>query len=239
MMKKSKNSRNEVLAVIPARKGSKSIKDKNIRLISGKPLIVYSIEHALKSKMINRVIVSTDSKKYASIAKKFGAEVPFLRPDDIAQDDSTDLDVFLHCLKWLEANEGYLPNVCVHLRPTHPIRKVDDIDKMIKILLQNSEIDSVRSIVRSKEIPFKMWLREENGMIQPVVRTNIKEAYNLPRQKLPVSYYQNASVDVVKASVIRKSKSMNGKKIYGYIMDEFFDIDDLSELKTVRRLMNQ
>mgnify|MGYP002544743653 CR=1 FL=1 len=218
----------EVLAIIPARSGSKSVKDKNIREINGKPMLAYSIEHGLKSEKINRVIVSTDSEKYAEIAKKYGAEVPFLRPEEYARDTSLDLEVFEHALKFLKEKEGYVPDIIVQLRPTYPIRKISDIDKMVEIMEQDETIDSVRCIAPAKEIPYKMWLKGENGEIHPLM-TDIPECYNMPRQELPKVYYQNACIDVIRTRVITEEHSMSGKKIIGYEMNENFDIDTEEE----------
>ncbi len=229
----------EVLAVIPARSGSKTTPDKNIRLIAGKPLLAYSIEHALASKLIDRTIVSTDSPVYAEIARQYGAEVPFLRPAEISQDTSTDLETFTHALNWLSENEGYVPDVCVHLRPTYPIRKAEDIDNAIQILLDNPDIDSVRSITPSKDTPFKMWFRGEEGLLSPVVRTYITEACNLPRQLLPETFTQNGCIDVVRTTVITEMKSMTGSKIFGYTMDNNFDIDTEQQLKRAEEYLKQ
>lgn len=223
------------LALIPARSGSKSIKNKNIRKIGGKPLLAYSIIHALKSAYINRVIVSTDSIRYAKIAKEFGAEVPFIRPDNISSDKSTDLEVFRHALNWLKDHEGYEPEICVHLRPTYPIRYIQDIDNMIQIIINNPAIDSVRSIAISPETPFKMWFRQQDGLLRPVVECDINEAYNEPRQFLPLVYLQNASIDVIRTTTIKIKQSMTGDKIYGYIMKENWDIDQMGQLRKARK----
>lgn len=231
--------RYKILALIPARSGSKSIPHKNVRLLAGKPLLAYSIEHALAARLINRVIVSTDSPVYAEIARRYGAETPFLRPPEISQDHSTDLEVFTHALRWLEDKEGYVPDVCVHLRPTHPIRKVEDVDKMVQLLLDNPEIDSVRSVVPAPETPFKMWFRGEDGLLSPVVQTDIQEAYNLPRQMLPQVFLQNACIDVVRTSVVLEMKSMTGKKILGYVMDAFFDIDSEEQFRKAEEYLRQ
>lgn len=215
-----------IIAIIPARSNSKSIRHKNIRQLAGKPMMAYSIEQALASNYINRVIVSTDSEEYAAIAKKYGAEVPFLRPAEYAKDDSTDLEVFVHALEWLAIHENYEPEACVHLRPTHPIRKVEEIDNCIDILLKNQSYDSVRSIAPAPETPFKMWFRDEKGQISPVVTDDtIKDAYNKPRQYLPKTYLQNACIDVVRSSVILEQHSMTGNNLYGYVMSENYDID--------------
>lgn len=214
----------EILALIPARSGSKSVKDKNIRLLAGKPMLVYSIEHAMKSKYISRIIVSTDSEEYAAIARKYGAEIPFLRPKELAGDFSLDIETFEHALNFLKKNEGYEPDLVVQLRPTYPVRNPKDIDHMIEMMLKDDSIDSVRCVAPAKEIAYKMWRETENGEIVPIL-TDIPEAYNMPRQKLPQIYYQNACIDVVKATVITQQHSMSGEKIMPYKLNHNYDID--------------
>lgn len=216
----------KIIAIIPARSGSKSIPDKNIQSLNGKPLLAYTIEQALQSKYIQRTIVSTDSEYYASIAKSFRAEVPFIRPASIAMDHSTDLEVFEHALKWLKENENYEPDLVVHLRPTTPVRNILDIDQMIQMLEKNADADSIRSVVKNTEPVFKMWFINNEGFLSPVVTdSRFPEAYNMPRQALPDSYLQNASIDITRASTILKKKSMTGDTILGYVMEDNFDID--------------
>lgn len=219
-----------ILAIIPARSGSKSVPNKNIRLINQKPMLAYSIEHALKSSKINRVILSTDSEEYARIGRDYGAETPFIRPAEYATDTALDIDVFYHCLSYLKEKENYTADIVIQLRPTYPIRDVSDIDAMIDMLIQNPEADSVRSVSLAKEIPYKMWKKGTNGEILPVV-SDIKECYNMPRQQLPTAYYQNACIDVVRGSVILEQRSMTGNKILGYEMKDNFDIDTEQEMK--------
>lgn len=225
-----------VLAIIPARSGSKSVPHKNIRPINGKPMLAYSIEHALKSKYINRVILDTDSEEYAKIGESYGAEIPFLRPAELAADNSLDFDVFYHCLKYLSDTEGYYTDIAVQLRPTYPIRAIEDIDKMIEILMEMADCDSVRSIAPSKEIPYKMWHRNADGMITPVMR-DIEECYNMPRQQLPSTYYQNACIDVIRGNTILNKNSMTGSNIYGYIMSRNYDIDTEEEFQAAAAYM--
>ena len=222
----------KILAIIPARSGSKSVPHKNIRLINGKPMLAYSIEHAQKSKYINRIILSTDSQEYANIGIKYGAEVPFIRPAEFATDSSLDIDVFYHALTYLKDKENYIPDIVVQLRPTYPIRDVKDIDNMIEIILDNKDIDSVRSVSPAKEIPFKMWTQASDGKLTPIC-SDIAECYNMPRQELPVAYYQNANIDIIKSNVILEQKSMSGKNIYGYVMKDNFDIDSEEDFKLV------
>lgn len=219
----------KVYALIPARSGSKTVKDKNIRLMNGKPMIAYSILDAKASKYIDRVMVSTDSEKYAKIAKEFGVDVPFLRPADISTDNSLDIEVFHHFLCWL-VTEGYeLPELLVHLRPTHPIRNVNDIDKMILIMLENPELDAIRSVAPAREVPYKMWLFVDDETMKPLVTCDVPEAYNAPRQILPQVYMQNACIDVIRTSTILDKKSMTGERIAGYKMTYDFDIDTEDE----------
>lgn len=219
-----------ILAIIPARSGSKSVPHKNIRLINGKPMLAYSIEHAMQSKLINRVIVSTDCEEYAKIAREYGAETPFIRPTELAEDTSLDIDVFYHCLNYLKNTEKYEADIVVQLRPTYPIRNTDDIDRMIVMLQENEYADSVRSIALATEIPYKMWKKGENGTILPIA-SDIPECYNMPRQELPVAYYQNACIDVVRGRVILEEHSMSGKTIFGYEMKDNYDIDTEEELE--------
>ncbi|MCI0724194.1 MAG: hypothetical protein L0338_35320, partial [Acidobacteria bacterium] len=227
----------EVLALIPARSGSKSIPDKNVRIIGGKPLIAHSIGHALAARSVGRTIVSTDSESYAELARKFGAETPFLRPAAISEDRATDLQVFEHALEWLRKDQKYQPDVCVHLRPTHPVRDPADIDRMVELLVNNPELDAVRSIVPAPETPFKMWFRGGDGLLTPVVQTGIDEPYNKPRQCLPQTYLQNASIDVVRTTVITERHSMTGQKIFGYLMNYCCDIDNEDQFARAQALL--
>lgn len=228
----------DVLAIIPARSGSKSVVDKNIRMIDGKPMIAYSIEHALGSRYITRTIVSTDSEKYADISRKYGAEIPFIRPQEYATDTALDIDVFYHALDFLRKTEGYVPEIVVQLRPTYPIRRISDIDSMIEVLLENEELDSIRCIAPAKEIPQKMWFLEADGLIRPVMNEP-RECYNMPRQELEKAYYQNACIDVMRSRVILDMHSMSGDKIAGYLMDENYDIDTEEDFLRARRCLEE
>lgn len=235
----------KILAVIPARAGSKSVPHKNIREIGGKPMLAHSIGHAKASEYINRVIVSTDSREYGEIARKYGAEVPFIRPEEYATDSSLDYDVFYHALAWLVEKEGYMPDIVVQLRPTYPIRDVQDIDNMIKLLIDNPKADSVRSMTKATEIPYKMWLKSNvedkalsaaGNRIVPLI-TDIPECYNMPRQQLPEVYYQNACIDVFRPEVVLQKHSMSGDYILGYEMKENFDIDTEEDFQKAMQYM--
>ena len=216
-----------ILGVIPARGGSKSIPGKNIRLLRGKPLLAYTIQEAVKSRYLHRLVLTTDDQEIAEAGRRFGAETPFIRPPELAGDTVTDLPVFRHCLEWLAANQGLKPDIVVHLRPTAPLRTVEDIDRGIGLLLEHPEADAVRSVCPAGQHPLKMW-RVQGDSLQPFVPEDacgIREAYNRPRQELPAAYVQNGSVDVVRTRVIMEDGSMTGRVIVPLIMDEAVSVN--------------
>jgi CMP-N-acetylneuraminic acid synthetase len=219
-----------VVAIIPARSGSRSIPHKNIRDFAGRPLIAHSIEQSLACRDITRTLVTTDSPAYAEVARKYGAETPFLRPAEISGDTATDLEAFQHALTWLHEHEGCVPEIVVHLRPTHPNRTSDDISRAIDLLRQHPEWDSVRSVVPAPDTPFKMWFIEPDGHLRSAVSTDIPEAHSLPRQILPQAYLQNANIDVVRSRTILELDSMSGASIGGFVMSELHDIDNAEQL---------
>ena len=214
----------EILALIPARGDSKGLPGKNIKSLGGYPLIGYSIAGALNANLVSRTVVTTDDPEIADKAREFGAEVPFLRPAEFAQDDTLDLPVFQHALKWFSDNEDYHPDIVVQLRPTSPFRPPELIDEAIQILIDNPDASSVRGVVPSKENPFKMWMIEPDGKMIPLLETEFDEPFNMPRQELPSSYWQTGHIDVVKAETII-SGSMSGQEIYSYIIDPLFSVD--------------
>lgn len=230
----------KILAIVLARGGSKGLKDKNILPLLGNPLIAYSIKAALDSRLINRVIVSTDSEKIADIARNYGAEVPFMRPAKFAKDLSTDMEVFTHALGWLEKNEDYIPDVIVQLRPTSPLRFLEDMDLCIEDFIA-SGADSLRSVTPAPCTPYKMWtINEDNRLMKPLLTLkDVKEAYNEPRQRLPKVFLHVGVLDLIKTSTIKDKKSLTGKKILSYIIPNEFctDIDDLDDFHKAEELV--
>lgn len=215
----------KVLAVIPARGGSKSTPRKNIKLLHGIPLITYSIAAGLQAKSVTRVIVSTDDEEIASVAREYGAEVPFLRPVSLAQDDTPDLPVFQHALKWLKEHENYVPDVIVQLRPTSPFRPPGLVDQAVSILSDNKDADCVRTIVPSGQNPYKMWRLGKRGYLHPLLKApGVAEPYNMPRQKLPPTYWQTGHVDAIRYKTLIKG-SMSGDRILPVILDPRYAID--------------
>lgn len=220
----------KILAIIPARGGSKSIPRKNIKLLGGKPLISYSIESGLYARKVNRVIVSTDDEEIAQVARKFGAEVPFMRPKSLGEDDTPDLPVFQHALKWLKENEGYVPDIVVQLRPTSPFRPPNLIDEAIGALLQNDKTDSVRGVVPSGQNPYKMWNIEKGYLKSLLELSDNDEPFNSPRQKLPQTYWQTGHIDVIRYKTITEKNSMSGSNILPIFIDSKYAVDLDTEL---------
>jgi N-acylneuraminate cytidylyltransferase len=223
----------EILAIIPARGGSKGIPRKNIRSFAGYPLIAWSIAAAKGSQFVTRVIVSTDDEEIAAVARECGAETPFLRPAEFAQDNSTDLPLFAHALEWLEKNEGYRPEIVIQLRPTSPIRPKTMVDDAVRILLEHGDADCVRGVVPAGQNPFKMWRFDSSDQpMTPLLKVDgIAEPYNAPRQILPPVYWQTGHIDAIRVSTIRNKKSLTGDVIYPLMIDPRYtvDIDNLSD----------
>lgn len=217
----------EILALIPARGGSKGIPRKNIRSFAGYPLIAWSIAAAKQSELVTRIIVSTDDEEIASVAREWGAEAPFLRPAEISQDKTTDLPVFEHTLKWLEDVEGYRPEIMIQLRPTSPIRPKNMLDDAIRILQNHQDADCVRGVVVAGQNPFKMWrFSGEDKPLNPLLEVDgIKEPYNAPRQILPPVYWQTGHIDAIRTSTIAQKKSLTGDVIYPLVIDSKYTVD--------------
>ncbi len=223
----------KILAIIPARGGSKGLPNKNILPLGNHPLIAYSIAAGLKTPEINRVICSTDSEKIRDVAISYGAEVPFLRPAEFAQDHSGDLEVFTHALNWLNTHESYIPDFVVQLRPTSPIRFIHDIQKGLEIIKNNSRIDSLRAVSEPITTPYKMWTIKEDGFLSPLLKIdNNPEPYNTARQLLPRVWVQNGTLEIIRTKTILEKKSMTGTNIYPLITanETYVDIDSKANM---------
>ena len=215
----------EVLALIPARGGSKSIPGKNIRLFAGHPLLAYSVAAARQATRVTRVIVSTDDEQIAAVARDYGAETPFLRPGELARDETPDLPVFEHALAWLSAEEGFRPDVVVQLRPTSPVRPPDCVDQAVSTLLAHPKADSVRGVVPAGQNPYKMWRIAHDGQMHPLLEGEFDEAYNMPRQQLPATYWQTGHIDAIRTRTILEKRSMSGATILPLLLDPRYTVD--------------
>lgn len=221
----SKKQAMEVVAIVPARGGSKSIPRKNIKPFSGHPLIAYSIAAGLQANSVKRVIVSTDDEQIAAIARSYGAEVPFMRPEELALDDTPDWPVFKHALDWLADNEGYHPDLVIQLRPTSPLRPPGCVDQGVEMMVNNPKADSLRGVVPSGQNPYKMWRIEDDGRLRPLIKDEFDEPYNMPRQKLPPTYWQTGHIDVIRTSTILEKQTMTGDVILPLVLDPAYTID--------------
>ena len=225
--------------LIPARQGSKGIPNKNIRLLHNKPLIAYSIELAIQSSYLQKVIVTTDSLQYSQIAQEYGAEVPFLRPVEISQDYSTDIEFMNHYLEWLQNNNQKLPDAILHLRPTFPFRKLIDLNRFIEKFIENWEhYDSGRSVISSNKSPYKMYQILDDDLVPLYHCVNdLIEPYNQPRQRLPEIFLHNGCYDIVKTNVILDQKSISGERIMPYMMleEDNLDIDTVLDFEKAEK----
>lgn len=237
----------EILAIIPARGGSKGIPRKNIRPLADKPLIAWTILAAKASRYITRVICSTDDADISNTALTYGAEVPFLRPDHLAVDLSTDVDFLTHALQWLETHESYHPDIVIRLPPTSPLRTAAQIDEGVETLLAHPEADACRPITEAPKHPYKMWrVAEDTVYLEPFLPasfTQMEEPYNLPRQLLPKAYIHTGAMDIMRTDTILKLKSTSGKKMTYFFMplEDSVNIDhqldfELAELLMKKRL---
>lgn len=226
----------QVIAIIPARGGSKAIPRKNLAAVNGLPLLAYSIKHALQANLVDRVLVSTDDEEIRAVALAHGAEAPFLRPAELSQDQTLDLPVFVHALQFLEDTEGYRPDLVVHLRPTAPLRRPEWIDQAVKLLLDHPQADSVRSVSPPNNHPYRIFRIDEKGYLEPVMKHEHPFPYLLRRQDLPPMYYYNCVIDVTRPRTIFEKSSMTGDRMLPFMMDaeDSFDIDVPSDLEIVR-----
>ena len=219
----------DVVAVIPARAGSKGVVDKNIKLLAGHPLIAYSIAVARLAIGIDRIIVSTDSEVYASIAREYGAEVPFLRPDDISGDTSTDYDFVRHLLDWMLCNEGNMPKYLVHLRPTTPLREENYIDAAIEQMKQDDGATALRSVHEMSESTYKTF-EIEAGFLRCVCTESWDiEAAGRPRQKYKKTYEGNGYVDIIKSSYVLENCKIHGDRVIAYVTPRVFEADTVED----------
>jgi CMP-N-acetylneuraminic acid synthetase len=209
-------------ALIPARSGSKGVHKKNIKLLGNHPLLAYSIAACLKSNKINKIVVSTDCEEIASIAKKYGAEVPFLRPKELSEDNSTDYDVLCHFYDNINVDNA------VYIRPTSPLRLSKIIDKGIEFFEKNKDFCSgVRSMKECSHPPYKLFKINDNGICEGFFEDfkGIKDYTNLPRQIFPKAYLPNGYVDVCKRSTLEKYKTAFGTNIMPFITANITDVD--------------
>jgi len=231
------NNNNDIVAVIPARSGSKGVRNKNIYPLDNKPLLAFSIAAAKKTQSIDRVFVSTDSQQYAKIALEYGAEIPFLRPKEISQDKSTDYECMDHFLSWYDKTNHSIPTYIVHLRPTTPLRDPALIDKAIQEMIDNKKSTALRSIHEMSESAYKSF--ELSDSLLKCIGTGSYELdhANNARQSFPTTYIANGFVDVLKSEFILKNKLIHGNKVIGFITPFTVEVDTYDDIDYIEHLI--
>lgn len=215
----------KVIALIPARAGSKGVLNKNIKMLGGHTLIEWSISACKKSKSIDRVIVSTDSAEYGNLCKGYGAEVPFLRPERLSRDHSTDYEFVIHALDWLAANGGE-PDFIVHIRPTTPFRCPQLIDDAILTFQASAQATALRSVHEMSESAYKTFEVAASGQLKRLGNDGTAlDAANNARQQFPSTYFANGYVDVLSTAFIRNQGLLHGDKVLPYITPSVAEVD--------------
>ncbi|OGS37022.1 MAG: hypothetical protein A2293_15455 [Elusimicrobia bacterium RIFOXYB2_FULL_49_7] len=233
-----KSVADKILALIPARSGSKTVKDKNIKTVGGIPLIAWTIRSAKESRHIDRILVSTDSGKYASISRRFGAETPFLRPGRISGDKTPVIEVIRHCLTYLADEENYRPAIVILLQPTSPFRSSGDIDRAIR-LYKNSKADtlvSVSEVPAHFNRPWQLSVTRDNNL----TTARGENLNKLPTRKQDIrpAYYRDGEIYIFKSSDILNKNKLYGAKVIPFIHNDAptVNIDTQSELEYARYL---
>jgi len=226
-------------ALIPARGGSKSIRKKNIALLGGKALIYYTISVAKQTNLIDRIFVSTDDEDIREISVGFGVEAPFLRPSQYATDTSGDFEVVCHFLSWLEENENIIPKSVIYLRADFPFRRLEILYAAIQEYLQDEISDGLRSVQRSKEIPFKTW-RLKDGYLQPVVEYgDVKEPHNSSRQLFPDTFWPNGYIDIYETKLVMRKQTLKGDRMIPFIAEHEYQINigEFADLERAEQIL--
>ena len=215
-----------VLAVIPARGGSKGLPGKNIKELCGKPLIAWTIEQARRIGSIDRVVVSTDDQDIAKVSKRYGAEVPFRRPDELSSDTASTMQVIFHAIEWLKEHEGFRPSYIMLLQATSPLRATEDIAGAIQ-MLRDKDNRAVVSVCETDHHPWWSNRLPGNGNMKDFVRPEI---LNKRRQDLPVFYRINGALYLGETAYVHECNGFLGPDTYAYEMPKNRSIDIDSDL---------
>jgi N-acylneuraminate cytidylyltransferase len=227
------------VALIPARSGSKGVVGKNVRSLGGHPLIDWSIKACLKSQLIDRVIVSTDSEEYAQLSLELGAEVPFLRPANISDDRSTDYDFVLHALDWFAVHGGE-PALIVHIRPTTPFRSPELVDKAIESFQRSRNASALRSVHAMSESAYKAFEIADSGSLKRLgTSSTALDVANDARQLFPVTYQANGYVDVLSSEFIRSQKLLHGDSVMPFVTPVVVEVDTEEDFSHLEFLLDR
>jgi CMP-N,N'-diacetyllegionaminic acid synthase len=183
--------------------------------------MAYAIEVALRSRVIDRVICTTDDPEIAAIAKEYGAEVPFIRPKELAADRSADAEFYLHALGWLREQESYRPDIVANLRPTNPLRRGEVVDDVLNALVLRKDVDSVRTVNRSPFSVFNMrTINAASGLLECPVVVPREGPFQTAVQPLPESFLLNAYLDATWVEAVQRTRSSLGQRMLPYVLDE-------------------
>jgi len=231
-----------VLVVVPARGGSKGLPRKNARLLAGEPLVARAVRAGREAALVDRVLCSTDDEPIAELARAAGAEVPFLRPSELAQDTTEDWPVFAHALEWLAAHERWQPSIVVNLRPSTPLRRQGMVDEAIRLLV-GQDVDSVKSVCLARQHPHKMWLLQEGGRMEPYLKTPFRRQRgpDVPRAELEPIYWQTGHVDVTWRRTLEEQRTLIGRRVAGLVVapETSIDIDGPFELELAELVLRR
>jgi CMP-N,N'-diacetyllegionaminic acid synthase len=228
----------KVLIIIPARAGSTGVPNKNIKVVNKNPLLYYTCNFAKKIASNENVLIGcTDSKKIKKIFIKYKVTVPFLRPKRISKNFSLDIEYVNYCLNFFEQKKIFF-KYGVILRPTSPVRNIKDYKNAEKKFLRIKNATSLKSVCESPVTPFKMWMKKKNE-IRPLLKTKFKEHYNMPRQKLPETFWQTGTYDFFKINYKKKIQSISGNKIVFYQLKNKnnIDVDNFSDYEKLKKVL--
>ena len=222
-----RGDRPTVLALIPARGGSKGLPRKNELPLEGRPLVAWAARAALDAEMVDRVVGSTDDEEIAAALRETGVEIPVLRPDALAVDATPDVPVFLHMLDVL-ARDGYEPDIVVNVRPTSPLRTAEDVDGAIHALLDTPDARSVKAVSLVSDHPYKMWTLGSDGLLDPLLpswRAEHGGDPDVPRQALPRVYRSSGAVDATWVKSLKEAKMFHPGPVVAYVIEAERDVD--------------
>ena len=224
-----------IVCIIPARSGSKGILNKNIVNLGGHPLLAWTIATAKKSNLINRTVVSTDSKEYQKIAREYGAEAPFLRPSNISQDNSTDLEFIKHILEFFRES-SFHPDLLIHLRPTTPLRDSQVVDEAIESF-DKEKYTSLRSVHRLNTPIHKTFRIEDKKLVSFIEGDKSIDKFNEPRQAFQESYQANGYVDIINPNFVSENNIIHGDRCKAFVTERTFDIDEENDFKDLEYIV--
>jgi CMP-N,N'-diacetyllegionaminic acid synthase len=228
-----------VLAIIPARAGSKGVPGKNTRALGAYPLIAYSVVAARLCPEIDRVVVSTDSAAIADLAAAYGAEQPFLRPAEYSGDASPDVEFVVHALDWFRRHEGSEPELIVHLRPTTPLRDPARISEAISVLRASPEATSLRSAHQSHHPVQKMFALQDEYFVGLFPDDRRPDYFNLPRQSFPPSFEPNGYVDIYRTRVVRQGCGLHGDRMRAFVTEFCGEVDSFEDLDILEFVLSR